>query len=150
MEVPQYASSLSLLENNNLYVIGKRNLGGVKPDGTHSQLIYRYTDTWTRLIVSNQDMFAERASHCGFIENGWIYVYGGQEESISSSKIFGSWLRIQVDELQWESFGEESKFSGRHSASCVYNPEKKCAYVYGGANSEGILDDLLILNTGKT
>jgi len=142
---PKLASGLTLAKDHEIFYLGNTNSGGASTNGQHSNRVYRYQESWTQLQITNSEVFKPRSGLVGFCYNNCIYVFGGQEEKASGSTVYSEWLKLNLATLEWEVLFE-SEFP-RHSASCVLRGSK--AYVFGGANSQGVFSTLLELDLGN-
>lgn len=77
MESPEFAGALIQEGTDSIYFIG-----GVAVDAVHSSAVYQYTDQWVLLEAEHPEILGPRASSCGFTHQEFVYVYGGQDESI--------------------------------------------------------------------
>ena len=143
MEYPALASGLSVVIGDSLYYIGDLYTGGASVQRTHSSKIYVLNNGW-KSYTGSPSIFTPRSGHSGTAIDGFIFIFGGQNES--EGAVFSSSFKLDPVNFVWTKIADLPE--PMHSSSCIsYNSK---AIIYGGANHQGPSNSLIVYNPGKS
>jgi len=105
--------------------------------------VFKYNSSWSDQPTS-PEIFSARSGHCGFSLNDTLFIFGGQLEP--TGEVFNSSYKLDLLAQEWSIL--PCLPQPCHSATCCLF--RNFAYIFGGANQEGVLDSLLIFDPGNS